>query len=511
MTTTARTRVRSSLVAGLVLLTTALLVSCSSSGPASPGSTGPTGSAGSVAAAPSSPARSTVFSEGQAGADGYRIPSAGVTPNGTVVVTAEQRTASASDDDPHGLVSRRSTDQGRTWTDLVSVAPVDQGRGCSPSDPVTLTPTTGAAAGDVIVVFRPCREAHGLQFVRSRDQGATWSAPADLQLDRGSALTEAQALALRPGPGHGIELRAGRPGRLALVADTSMGSAEPKVLTVLLSDDGGGTWHAGATYRVPAGGAVPDESALAAQADGTIVISSRSAEVAPARLQLAASPDGETLLEVAPGLPAAPTTGVDSTEIEGSLLTLPDGQVILSTLSDPSIRRGLRLHRQGPGTSWTSGPLVHAGPAAYSDLVLLDPQTIGVVAEIGDRQPYERIELIPVPVREVGGPAEPLPPAAPRASYASGRLLVDGTPHRITSFCLVSPELKVDGGSIAVDISGGLGAVKLAGTVEQDGKAVDFSGTVPVQVDGRLYRGTLPGADGTPHEIDLVLAYAVGC
>jgi sialidase-1 len=52
--------------------------------------------------------------------------------------------------------------------------------------------------------------------------------------------------------------------------------------------------------------------------------------------------------------------------------------------------------------SWRDGPLLHTGPAAYSDMVRIDPdgERIGVVFEAGDPggRPYERIDFVELAV-----------------------------------------------------------------------------------------------------------------
>ena len=56
--------------------------------------------------------------------------------------------------------------------------------------------------------------------------------------------------------------------------------------------------------------------------------------------------------------------------------------------------------------SWKDGPLIHVGPAAYSDLVLVNEGTIGVLFEAGDKgqkSSYQRIEFKTLSLKEVIG------------------------------------------------------------------------------------------------------------
>lgn len=451
-----------------------------------------------------------MFAAGEGRVDTYRIPSIGVTPRDTIVVTAEAREVSPRDEDRHHLVARRSTDRGRTWGPITTIAAADRpGPGCFPSDPVTLTPTRGPARGDVLVVFRPCRDQRaGLWLTRSRDDGRTWSEPAPLQV-RPTATVTADVLAgLRPGPGHGIELGRAARGRLVLVADGNMDdTAVAPALVLLHSDDGGRTWDVGAATTTDRAGAVPDESAVAARADGTLLVSSRGG--APGRLQVAATPDATAF--VPPGASPAPTSGLVTPGVQGSLLTLPDGPVVLSSPSDATDRRGLRFFRAGPGTSWTPGPLVVPGPAAYSDLAMADRSTVALVVETGARQPYERIELRTLPTSIVVGPADPLPDGFDAAGAVAGRLLVDGRRYTVVRFCFVSP-VELAGGRIDVDVSGGLEAAEVRVVLDDvDGRPLELSGTVAVTPDVRLFTGRLAGSDGRDHDVDLVIANALAC
>ena len=77
------------------------------------------------------PQQVDLFVSGEGGYHTYRIPALAVMPGGTVVALAEGRKTSSSDSGDIDLVMRRSTDHGRTWSDMRLVyeeggaAPID--------------------------------------------------------------------------------------------------------------------------------------------------------------------------------------------------------------------------------------------------------------------------------------------------------------------------------------------------------------------------------------------------
>lgn len=486
--------------------------STSSTTTTTPGASTDQGAKRDVATKPS-----VVFASGQDDVDTYRIPSIAVTADGTIVVVAEARSVSPLDTDPHHLVAKRSTDGGRTWGPLIQVAPQDTPKkGCYPSDPVLTSETGGDATGDLVVVFHPCRDGGGLYQSRSTDGGKTWSAMRPLSLAPVTDVTAAQIDRFRSGPGNGIVLRGGAAkGRLAMVADTGLVPGKTTV-AVLLSDDGGKTWRIGAHATSGDATADPDESAIAALADGRLLVSSRNAAAGTTnRLQMLVSADG-TRVEPAPdGNEVAPTADLGVPGVQGSMLTLPTrGEVVFASPSDPKTRRGLRLWTATDAATWKPGPVVVPGPAAYSGLVRLDDKTIGLVVETGRFNPYQRIEFVPVPDVTLHTRGSLAPDTIDPADAAAGRLVVDGHRYPVTRFCLVAKTIELDGGSIAIDVSKGLQAVQVDAKLdaEKGRPAIAFSGTVAVDMaNGISFRGTLRDDHGKAHRVDLVIVNTQAC
>ncbi|MCA9058193.1 MAG: exo-alpha-sialidase, partial [Planctomycetaceae bacterium] len=71
-------------------------------------------------------------------------------------------------------------------------------------------------------------------------------------------------------------------------------------------------------------------------------------------------------------------------------------------------RSDLRLrYSTDEAVSWHDGPLLHAGPAAYSDLVVTSDGNLGVLFECGDasgKNAYQRIDFMTLPVSQVTHP-----------------------------------------------------------------------------------------------------------
>lgn len=462
--------------------------------------------------------RTVVFRGGENGVDTFCIPAVGVTPKDTVVVVAEARTDSPLDTDPHHPVSKRSTDGGRTWAPMVDVASPDRpAKGCFPSDPVLTTTTTGQAAGTLVVVLHPCRDGGGLYSTRSSDDGRSWSEPKPLDLAGTASVSPQEIDRLRSGPGHGIQLTTGpAKGRLVMVADAGL-PGQPTVLTLLLSDDGGTTWKIGANTAVDAASTLdPDESAVAQLSDGTLLVSSRSTSAASSgRIQMIASVDGEEVVPPQNGQVLSNAADLKLPGVEGSLLAIPDQKkVLFSSPSDPKLRRGLRLWTSATGATWKAGPLVVPGAAAYSDLARLDAATVAVVAETGDRNPYQRIDFISVPVTTLVASGPALPPNFDVAGAVAGRLVVDGSRYPVTRFCLISDTVELGDGRSRSTSPGGLSAVKVDVRLDRaNGKEpLHLTGTIALDLTaGITYRGPLTDASGTVHDVDLVIVNMEPC
>ncbi len=90
---------------------------------------------------------------------------------------------------------------------------------------------------------------------------------------------------------------------------------------------------------------------------------------------------------------------------EGSLLqAVPQGKKSGRRLlfSNPaSVRREritVRLSEDS-GRTWKYSKVIYGGPAAYSDLVMLDRRSAGLLYEWGEKGPYERISFARLPLK----------------------------------------------------------------------------------------------------------------
>ncbi len=335
--------------------------------------------------------------------DWYRIPSLVVAKGGVVLAFASRRKGSLGDfGHESDVVLRRSTDGGTTWGPMqtvVSRAGTDIHHG-----PAVVVRETGT-------VLKFCRfwpaEAEGGprrfvtatpyakmkelgwmdHVVRSRDEGTTWSEPEPLPLDFPPGATSAAT-----GNGvQGVQLASGR-----LLIQGGYVLEGKRYSCVFLSDDGGETWHRGASASV--GGSLR-EFGLAELADGVVYANVRSRS---GYREVGFSRDrGESWgpFRQDKALPAPFChAGLAALRPKGK-----DGPVWLVFSNPANKNEGgglgryrreltLRLSRDG-GRTWPPSRVLHAGPAAYSDLAVLPDGSIGSLYECGDGSPYEAIRF----------------------------------------------------------------------------------------------------------------------
>jgi sialidase-1 len=373
-----------------------------------------------VSAAPGRPARCTTsvpFVSGTEGYNTFRIPAVVATGRGTLIAFAEGRGGSASDTGNIDVVAKRSTDGGCTWGPLQVVADAGSDTAGNPApvvDPATgrivlLTCQNGGTVSETqILKGQVTAEQSRRVFVQdSADDGVTWSARREI--------TDEVKLAnwrwYATGPGHAVALSQGvHKGRLVVASDHSVApavgstdtGAEPQYYGGhgVYSDDGGVTWHIGYVDDSTEGYNNPNESTAAELPDGRLYVNARDAGTAPGNRSDAYSVDGGATLVK----PFRPQDTITTAVVEGSVLQVqgPRGVLLYAGPADPSVRAAMTVRAStNQGATWSTGYALSGLPAAYSDLVQLDNDTVGLLYETGDTGANQTITFTRVPIGDI--------------------------------------------------------------------------------------------------------------
>ncbi|MGW2643719.1 sialidase family protein [Streptomyces sp. NPDC001393] len=363
------------------------------------------------------------FRAGHEGYASFRIPAVVATGARTLLAFCEGRVDSAADHGHIDIVLKRSTDGGRTWgplqvaasngTDLAgNPAPVvlDTGR-------VLLVHIRAAAtATEAAIVRGRVGDADGRRVwvQHSDDDGVTWSAPREIT-----------AQVKKPGwrwyattPGHALQLSTGRvlvPANHTLPPTGTDTGAEPRYNSghCLLSDDRGESWYLGCLDEHTDGYINVNETTAAELPDGRVYFNTRNDS--PARLPPPPLPEALRAAPLMPGnradarsqdggrtlvTPFRSQAGLTAPVCQASVLQLRDPDLLLySGPADPAARARMTIRASADGgTTWRPALTADPLPAAYSDLVRVDADTVGLLYETGDFGAYETITFRRVPV-----------------------------------------------------------------------------------------------------------------
>ena len=343
--------------------------------------------------------KTVLFEHGEGGHFSYRIPGIVVTRSGAILAYAEARRNDRSDWGATDLILRRSADRGKSWSAPVVIGAMPEafpknpaavarklGGGVTYNNPVAIADRSGA------VHFLFCVEYMRVFYMRSTDDGRTFSKPVEIT----SALEPLRAqtgwVVVATGPGHGIQLKNGR---LVVPIWLSMGTGNSahgdSVVSVLYSDDSGNSWHAG-DLAVPNNSETvsPNETVAVELARGRVMLNVRSLSKQQRRI-VVYSQDGATHWS-APifdeHLPD-PVCFAGMARLDGHhlLFVNPD--------SGPGRDRKNLTVRLSPddGKTWPVKRALQPGPSAYADLAVLPDRTILCFYEAGVANPYDTLTL----------------------------------------------------------------------------------------------------------------------
>ncbi len=345
------------------------------------------------------------------GTNYYHIPGLVVTAKGTVLAYASWRDVAALDWGNIHIVMRRSNDGGKSWGPEHKIAhlgaPVQAIARSSPpkakghEDEVTVDNPVAIADISGVVHFIYCVEYRRVFYMRSDDDGLTWSQPTEISKVFEKYRAKFDWKIVATGPGHGIQLKNGR---LIVPFWLATGGEEgyhhyPSVTAVLYSDDHGSNWQGGDIVATTTGRGNdpevyhdPNETVAVQLANGSVLFNLRAPSSRHRRLQ-SVSLNGASEWskpEFVEDLPEPICFG----SIERLSEEPKDGKnrLLFSIDAGTTIGRKKKSYdEQGfnredmtvflsydEGRTWPSKKVIQAGPCGcgYSDLAVLPDKTI---------------------------------------------------------------------------------------------------------------------------------------
>jgi len=324
----------------------------------------------------------------------FRIPSIVESKKGTLIAFAEARKNSCSDTGDIDIVLKRSTDGGKTWSEMITVWD-DGDNVCGNPSPV-IDKNTGRIIlvacwnrGDdheKQIIAKTSKDTRRVYVMHSDDEGTTWSSPKEIT----SSVKLPDWTWYATGPCHGIQLQDKKyKNRLLFAANHMVADSKEFHSHSIYSDDGGNTWSLGGVVT-KAGG---NESSIVELKGGNLMLSMRNYNRTESKTRsYALSENGGT------GWQAMQyATELIEPICQGSILNYTNKGKITDRLlfsnpasTDKRINMTVRLSNDN-GKSWSASTLIYPGPCAYSDLIIYDKKKIGLLYEYGEKKPYERI------------------------------------------------------------------------------------------------------------------------
>lgn len=303
------------------------------------------------------------------GVECYRIPAMVTAPNGDVIAAIDERVPNCGDlkwSKDINIIIRRSSDNGKTWSDIETV--VDFPYGQSASDPSMIV---DEVTNEIFLFYNFMdldkeKDVYYLHVVKSGDNGKTWSQPEDItsQIAKPEWHDDFKFIT----SGRGIQTRSGK--LLHTMVNLNSG------LHVFGSDDHGKTWYFIDRPIQPA-----DESKIIELVDGTLMINAR-VNGAGMRYVHTSTDEGKTwTTREAPELidPGCNASIIRYTSKEDGY---DKNRLLFSNAKSEKGRVNMTVRiSYDEGKTWSEGKTIYEGSSAYSDMTILDNGDIGLFFE----------------------------------------------------------------------------------------------------------------------------------
>lgn len=317
----------------------------------------------------------------------YRIPAITTAMNGWLVAVADKRWGS-NGDLPNNIdvVARVSKDNGKTWTEPVTIAGTPElGGDYGHGDPAIVT---DRVTGDIFVLvtskkgfyYGTPEDPARLKYIVSHDNGLTWDAPVDItDMIYGAGCSDETRKTWHSmffSSGAALQTSKGTLMCVAPVRTTSNTSHGLFEAHILRSEDHGKTWTCNgvpALYDA-------DESKIVELNDGTLLVKSRNQNKGNV-YYATSTDDGRSWSE-------RKQFDIKDSACNGDIIRLTSGKVegdknrLLLSIPFANDRRNVSVFLStDEAATWPVRKTICAGGSAYSTMCVLEDGTIGMYYE----------------------------------------------------------------------------------------------------------------------------------
>lgn len=334
-----------------------------------------------------------LFKSGTDGYQTFRIPAIITTTGGNIIAFAEGRKNGSSDTGDIDLVMKKSSDNGKTWSEL-KVLRDDGDNVCGNPAPVVdrisgtiylLSTWNLGEDHESEIINQTSTDTRRIFVMESSDEGNSWSLPKEIT----SSVKQENWTWYATGPCHGIQVKNDKfRDRLIIPCDHIEAGTKKYFSHIIYSDDHGKSWQIG--------GSTPqdqvNECAIAELPEGNLMLNMRNYDRSKKTRKISLSEDG--------GLTWGniyPDKSLVEPICQASLLRYSFAEsgisrILFSNPANKEKRENMTLRiSYDEGSTWEKSIVLFSGPSAYSDLTRLPNDNIGCLFEAGINNPYEGI------------------------------------------------------------------------------------------------------------------------